>query len=63
MGDAVGTAQPIPLWRLLSGPRSSPIDQCPDIAPRTSAPLQRLTLHEVPFLTTPRVAAMAIAFA
>jgi hypothetical protein len=33
MGDAPGTAQPFPLWRLHSGPRSSPIDQCRDIAP------------------------------
>src|SRR5262249_13571122 len=37
MGDASGTARPIPLWRLRSGPRSSPIHQCSDIAPRTSA--------------------------
>jgi hypothetical protein len=36
MGDAPGTAQPFPLWRLHSGPRSSPIDQCRDIAPPTS---------------------------
>jgi hypothetical protein len=54
IGDASGTAQPIPLWRLRSGPRSSPIDQCSDIAPRTSARLQRLAFHQVPFLTTPR---------
>jgi hypothetical protein len=33
MGDASGTARPIPLWRLHSGPRSSPIDQCSDFAP------------------------------
>ena len=26
MGDAKGTAQPFPLWRLRSGPCSSPID-------------------------------------
>ena len=32
----LGTARPIPLWRLRSGPRSSPIDQCSDFAPRTS---------------------------
>jgi hypothetical protein len=37
MGDAQGTALPLPPWRLRSGPRSSPIDQCSDIAPRTSA--------------------------
>jgi hypothetical protein len=61
MGHASGTARPIPLWRLHSGPRSSPIDQCSDIAPRTSARLQRLTFHQVPFLTTARVAAMAVA--
>src|SRR5262245_45923471 len=49
IGDASWTARPIPLWRLRSGPRSSPIDQCSDIAPRTSARLQRLTFHQVPF--------------
>ena len=48
MGDASGTARPIPLWRLCSGLRSSPIDQCSDIAPRTAARLQRLTLQKVP---------------
>jgi hypothetical protein len=50
MGDASGTARPIPLWRLCSGLRSSPIDQCSDIAPRTAARLQRLTSHQVPLL-------------
>jgi hypothetical protein len=58
IGDASGTAQPIPLWRLRSGPRSSPIDQCSDIAPQTSARLQRLTFHQVPFLATRGVVAM-----
>jgi hypothetical protein len=62
MGHASGTARPIPLWRLRSGPRSSPIDQCSDIAPRTSARLQRLTFHQVPLLAA-RVVAAAIALA
>jgi hypothetical protein len=41
---------------------SSPIDQCSDIAPRTSARLQRLTFHQVPLLAA-RVVAAAIALA
>jgi hypothetical protein len=45
MGGRAGTAQPIPLWRLRSGPRSSPIDQCSDIAPRTSRTFSTLTSH------------------
>ena len=45
MGDASGTARPIPLWRLRSGPRSSPIDQCSDYRPpNTSHTLTMLNL-------------------
>src|SRR5262249_30414406 len=54
MSDASGTARPIPLWRLHSGPRASPIRQCSEIAHRTSARLQRLTFRQVPSLPTPR---------
>jgi hypothetical protein len=35
----LGTAPPFPPWRLRSGPRSSPIDQCSDMPPRTSRTL------------------------
>jgi hypothetical protein len=48
MGDASGTARPLPLWRLRSGPRSSPINVRIS-PPEQSARLQRLTLQEVPF--------------
>src|SRR5262245_46069612 len=54
MGDASGTARPLPLWRLRSGPRSSPIDQCSDIAPRTISTLTTLNLAPSSVLAWPR---------
>ena len=58
----LGTARPIPLWRLRSGPRSSPIDQCSDFAPRTSRTLTMLNLAPSSvFRSNAIVAATAIA--